>query len=245
MNDEMLIEQVRQYDELYNMASKKYTDNFHKDKIWAQIGRELNTTGPACKIRWISLRDQLRKALKKKMTRSGQAAEMNRKWKYEDCMSFIIPFFKERATHNNRASPENMDEELDNEGEKAFEQNNEDVTENPTEEVENEPLIAPKLCNIIMPSNIPVPRSSHVRRASKMETASSTLMDYLIDSNRCESVATSSASSNAHPIDLFFNGLAATVKTFSPEYQHLAKSKLFAVVSELEWAQLQKQKPND
>jgi len=43
--------------------------------------------------------------------------------------------------------------------------------------------------------------------------------------------------SNAQTI--FFNSLASTVKTFSPEYQHMAKSKLFNVVSELEWAHLQ------
>lgn len=41
----MLIEKVRQYDELYNMAHKKYCDNQHKDVIWAKFGKEFNTTG--------------------------------------------------------------------------------------------------------------------------------------------------------------------------------------------------------
>jgi len=45
MDDEILIEKVRQYDELYNMAHKKYCDNHHKDVVWAKIGKELNTTG--------------------------------------------------------------------------------------------------------------------------------------------------------------------------------------------------------
>ena len=33
MDDEILIEKVRQYEELYNMAHKKYSDNQHKDVI--------------------------------------------------------------------------------------------------------------------------------------------------------------------------------------------------------------------
>lgn len=45
MDDENLIEKVRLYDELYNMAHKKYSDNHHKDVIWTKIGKELNTTG--------------------------------------------------------------------------------------------------------------------------------------------------------------------------------------------------------
>lgn len=31
MNDEMLIEQVHKYEELYNMAHGKYSDNSYKD----------------------------------------------------------------------------------------------------------------------------------------------------------------------------------------------------------------------
>lgn len=45
MDDEILIENVRQYDELYNMSHRKYNNNHHKGKIWAKIGKELNTTG--------------------------------------------------------------------------------------------------------------------------------------------------------------------------------------------------------
>jgi len=45
MDDDILIEKVRQNDELYNMAHRKYTHNHHKDIIWSKIGEELNTTG--------------------------------------------------------------------------------------------------------------------------------------------------------------------------------------------------------
>jgi len=45
MDNEMLIEEVRHYQELYDMTHKKYSDNIHKDNIWRKIGSELKTTG--------------------------------------------------------------------------------------------------------------------------------------------------------------------------------------------------------
>lgn len=41
----MLIEEVRHYQELYDMTHKKYSDNIHKDNVWRKIGSELKTTG--------------------------------------------------------------------------------------------------------------------------------------------------------------------------------------------------------
>jgi len=43
VDGEILIEKVRQYDEVHNMAHRKYSDNHHKDTIWAKIRKELNT----------------------------------------------------------------------------------------------------------------------------------------------------------------------------------------------------------
>lgn len=68
--------------------TKKYSDNQHKDLLWTKIGIKLNLTGPVCKNRWISLRDQLRKSLKNKKTKSEQTVVVQKKWKYEDSMTF-------------------------------------------------------------------------------------------------------------------------------------------------------------
>ena len=43
--DEKLIELVRGYEELFDMANEKYSDNLHKEKIWKVIGEALNKTG--------------------------------------------------------------------------------------------------------------------------------------------------------------------------------------------------------
>lgn len=43
--NELLIEEVRKYEDLYNMASKNYCNNIYKEKIWRKIGEKLNKTG--------------------------------------------------------------------------------------------------------------------------------------------------------------------------------------------------------
>lgn len=41
MDDAKLIEQVRLYEELYNMADKNYNNYVHKEKIWFKIGKAM------------------------------------------------------------------------------------------------------------------------------------------------------------------------------------------------------------
>jgi hypothetical protein len=43
--DEKLIELVRKCEELYDMGNKKYSDSVWKEKLWGQIGVELNKSG--------------------------------------------------------------------------------------------------------------------------------------------------------------------------------------------------------
>jgi hypothetical protein len=40
--DGKLIELVRKCEELYNMGNKKYSDCVWKEKVWGQIGEEMN-----------------------------------------------------------------------------------------------------------------------------------------------------------------------------------------------------------
>lgn len=205
--------------------------------------------GQACKNRWISLRDQLRKAIKKKKTKSGQAADIQKKWKYEDCMSFVLPFFKQRETYSNILSPESASEESNDEdiSNKNDKTTNNDVL-NEDEESEKETPSKRKVMGSLSQKTkslkkikIPASYYSKTKKNNKPQTASSVLMKYILDN---ETNDEPKATSYAHPIDTFFQGLAATVKTFSPEYQHMAKNKLFGIVSDLEWAQLQNKSAN-
>ena len=68
------------------------------------------------------------------------------------------------------------------------------------------------------------------RPVKPSETASSVLMKYIMESDKGEKSSDS--------VDLFFQSVAATVKTFSPYFQNMCKSKVFSIVSELEMTQI-------
>lgn len=48
--DEQLIEHVREYEELFDMSNRRYSDNLYKEKIWNRIGEELNKPGKIFKL---------------------------------------------------------------------------------------------------------------------------------------------------------------------------------------------------
>jgi hypothetical protein len=48
--DENLIELLRKCEELYDMAIKKYSDSFWKEKLWEQIGGELKKSGKSSSV---------------------------------------------------------------------------------------------------------------------------------------------------------------------------------------------------
>lgn len=177
---------------------------------------------------------------------------MKKKWKYEDYTSFI-PFSKEGEIENYKTEPESMDEESSNGRDGICEQSNDVTEDNISDEArENESQVSSKRPKVVkLPSlltSCPEKMSaSKIKKKGKTETSSSVTMKYLIDSDKHKSklMYSSLSPSTDHPIDIFFNGLAATVKTFSPEYQHMAKAKLFSMVSELEWSHLQKKKIDD
>jgi hypothetical protein len=65
------------------------------------------------------------------------------------------------------------------------------------------------------------------------ETASAVLMKYLVESDKKRQAEP--------PVDLtdaFFKSIAVTVKTFSPYHQNICKSRIFAIVSEVELTEI-------
>lgn len=86
----------------------------------------------------------------------------------------------------------------------------------------------------ISPKKNSVVYFSKIIKTDKTETASSVLMKYLVENDKNEN-----KESSDHPIDVFLKRLAVTVKTFSSEFQHMAKLKLFNDVSDLKWRYLQ------
>lgn len=192
-----------------------------------------------CKSRWTNLRDQYRKSLKKKETVSGQAAKKMKKYKYEDQLSFLRPYFQERDTISNINYEEsNTDDEglgnVENGQNESFEVNvvdKPDITEDDT-------------AIVLQTSAVNRSTSGKIKKRCEekpVESASSILMKYFIKENEKE---LKENSPSADPVDSFLNGIGVTMKTFTPFYLNLAKSKIFSIVQDIDMQQImENQKP--
>ena len=171
------------------------------------------------------MRDQYRKYLRKLTTKSGHSAPVKiPKWKYADEMSFVRPYLRERDTITNL--------EIDIKGETDEEEllQAESEHEGTAEQEEQTPTSARnKFKNEVFQATLKRPRY-------QPEMASAVIMKYLVESDKKRQAETP-----VDPIDVFFKSIAATVKTFSPYHQNICKSRIFAIVSEVELTEILKE----
>jgi hypothetical protein len=166
--------------------------------------------------------------LKKLTIKSGQSASIKiPKWKYADEMSFVRPCLRERETVANLE----FDEKGETDEEELLQAEREH--DSTAEQEQQTPAIAKyKFTNKIF-------RGTPKRPRYQPETASAVLMKYLVESDQERQ-----AESPVDPIDAFFKRTEARVKTFSPYHQNICKSRIFAIVSEVEMTEiLQESKP--
>ncbi|KAF5296751.1 hypothetical protein FQR65_LT19796 [Abscondita terminalis] len=72
--EEKLILIVQSYKELYDPSDGNYHNQTRRQNVWEEIGENMKLTGEECRKRWTQIRDNYRKALKSRTTKSGQAA---------------------------------------------------------------------------------------------------------------------------------------------------------------------------
>lgn len=185
------------------------------------------------------MRDSFRRAQKNAVTKSGQKSKLLKKWKFEDELQFLKTHMKERESMSNIGTVSDEDEEL-------FEADNEKCQ--PEKDTELDIDLScndDTYFNDLSPStSIPSPKefrkpivkNTLAKKKSKVsnyssETASSTLMKYILEKKNEENLEEKKESS---AIDQFFLSMCSTVKQFSPYKQHLAKTKIFSIVSEIE-----------
>jgi hypothetical protein len=68
-------------------------------------GNEIFVSVEKCKDNWAKLRNAYCSALKRRKTKSGQAATQGTLWKYEDQMVFLRPYMEMRNTKTNLIPP--------------------------------------------------------------------------------------------------------------------------------------------
>ncbi|XP_076631750.1 uncharacterized protein LOC143346933 [Colletes latitarsis] len=95
---EKLIEIVQQYPILYDTNHVDYSKIKLKEEVWSSIAEKLHLTTQAVKAQWKSLRHCHRDALRRRKTRSGQAAGYKKYWAYERHMEYLLPFMNSKLT---------------------------------------------------------------------------------------------------------------------------------------------------
>lgn len=170
-----------------------------------------------CKKTWSNLREAHRRAIKKKNTKSGQAAVSVKKWQFEDEMNFLTPFYKERATVSSLLRDSDDTESTVNEDSQLSAPD----CQSDISIIEDRPTLSESSTKKSKFSNIKKPRVLDEDRSS----ASSLLMKYILKEKD---------EKNEDDIDKFFYGIAATVKKFNEYNKAIMKSQIFNIVSQME-----------
>ncbi|XP_069698150.1 uncharacterized protein [Periplaneta americana] len=217
--DEQLIELVRERPELYDMGSSRYSDNTHKSLVWEDIGNKLNKSAYECKQRWMSLRSKYRRILLKRKGKNGQTGTVVEKWRLEEHMEFLTSFTRDKTRFSSSQCSDILkdDKKLCSE-DVQDETGSTIVTNTPSSSLETN-----SKCD-----ETPAAKQKKILNPKPNETASATLMRYILD----EKIKEEKLSQD--PVELFFKGIAATVKSFTPNDQHQIKKQIYFLVSDME-----------
>jgi len=159
-----------------------------------------------------------------------QAAKKVKKYKFDDQLKFLKPHLQKRDTLGNIEDVVGNEDNVDifndnvdeNENENAAVQINENMDDIDGEQLQNVEQTR---------SSKPVRKSIQKRSIIKTsDSASTTLMKYIMQKKENNM---SNVTQN-NPVDAFLAGLSPTLKTFTPYYLNLVKSKIFSIVQEYE-----------
>lgn len=201
-------------------------------------------TGSHCKDRWVKVRDNHRKALQRRNTKSGQAAKKIKPPKYEKELTFLVPYlfdydnrqsnFTPSVTHTPPSREESSDFGED-ENEEAVDLHETPASTVLTSAALNSPAsISTALTTSSATSSSNKPTANHKKRNRSgyppEKTAANVLQDYLAQKNNERSKTQEPEDS----LTAFFMTMAKTVKGFPLRDQIDMKKKIFQLVSDRE-----------
>ncbi|CAH4029591.1 uncharacterized protein LOC123718134 [Pieris brassicae] len=225
MDEEKLINLVRSHECIYDVSSRFYMDQHMKRNAWQKIAEEMNTTHEECQKAWSCLRNNYRKALKNRVSKSGDAAKKRRPIKFEKELEFLQKFFQDRPQLSN------LDSSSDDTQLSEDTQNIENTQPPNIASTVNFPEAQSPVSQMSCSSHASDSRPArHVRQRSYMssqtqytETTAEILKKYIENQKK-----------EQHPMEIFFQAMAATAKTLSPKLQAEIKRDVLRIVTDAE-----------
>ena len=173
--------------------------------------------------------------MKIRKTKSGQAASKQKPWKYEQQMAFLLPYLQERDTLSS-IPVDFMQPSTSSAGDYspttvATPPISSPTADETTDEVEETEDSHPK----------PPPTK---KKSTDYQSPSAQLMKFMIDSHEKQQKSRATESVNRtppekrHPIRNFLDSIGDTIMTFSKMEQHIAKDKIYNIISEMEFEHL-------
>lgn len=216
-----------------------------------------------CKQRWTNIRDQYKKNLKCLKSTTGQAAKKIKLYKFYEQLQFLKGFDEDRDKIENfakRSEPSDVilstsndsdiNQQSNSQAHDDVVANDSDINQQSNSQAHNDVVASSSAVSQAAssatneqnkpPSHLPTQKPQTDSRPNKKkksapvpESASSTLMKYVLMSR-----SKNTEKEEQHSIDAFLQGLAPTLKSFSPYLQHVAKGKIFQVIHDLEFQHL-------
>nr|CAI5851725.1 unnamed protein product [Callosobruchus analis] len=117
IENEKLIEEVRNYKFLYDTNDENYLKSKLKDCVWRDIAKKLDLKdGNDAKTAWMKLRNCHRDALRrqKKCMRRCVPPSAIKMWRYQKQMNFLLPFMANRSQEGNVDADSDIDDNEEN-----------------------------------------------------------------------------------------------------------------------------------
>ncbi|XP_050433609.1 uncharacterized protein LOC126841283 [Adelges cooleyi] len=95
--DLIMINKIRQHQELYDTDENQYKYIDKRDKAWKEVADELGMPVNDVKLRWKRLRDNFRVSIKRTIglnLKPGLPFVESKPWKYQKEMEFLLPFMQ-------------------------------------------------------------------------------------------------------------------------------------------------------
>ncbi|XP_046677575.1 uncharacterized protein LOC124365628 [Homalodisca vitripennis] len=234
MEDSRLIELVREHPCLFNAKHHLYKDANVRDNVWSEIGMKMKLPAEECKNRWKNIRDTyMRRKRAKKLPTGSASSKKVRKWHLEDYLEFMNVVKCERETVTNTIT---QDDETKVDGQET--ENVEMAEESVYSEIRDPEDLNKYLSE--EPEQLDgdgVPKQSKKRKL-KTKLSGESILKVLKRNSEERSKLMSAIldkPKEQHPIDVFFQSMAMTVKKFSLKIKSVRGWKFVKLLANWNW----------